>query len=464
MHRTKAFVLRFDRLWGVLRSPETWAFLLILLAAVMLLSVLIPQAPANFEAPEAQGRWLAGLSPGRRALAERGIPFGLHRLFSTAWFWLPAAALSLSSLVAAADGVAAIGQRLWPDAGGGDVADLFLSRRVQRVGRIHRKSEAYLAQLRAKLAAAGYRCLPPEPENPRSLVAVRHRWSWLSPLLVYLGLALMLIGLAAGARWGASETTVLRPQGAEVRAPFNRVVTLRQVDFKVDPLGQVVGGTAHVAFSAGGDRSNESWPLHRPLLRAGWLIWVVDVVPVIKVSMTDLRGNPQFLFPDQPETRPGTSLRLGLEADTRSALFFGPQRQWAMQVTHHGYLAAPGQQFSLRLVHLGQGQAAPPVWADADGAFEVEQLSGQVALEHNVRVFASRAWHYLLVALGGMALLSGVLALILAPPSLITISLNVKGFGGQATAQGETFGSVASLADTLADLLADTGEEPGQNA
>lgn len=448
-----------DRLWLWLRAPESLALFLALLAASLGLAQVIPQMPAGLDGPDGRQQWLATLSPAGRSLAEQMQPLALHRIFLSPWFWLPAAGLILSALVAAADYLPLARARLNPNPER-TPGPPFLARSLERTGRIHRQPQEYLADLQAEMAAAGYRCRPePDPATEaRWVVAARHRWSWLAPLSIYGGLILLLAGLALSVWRGPGESVALRPGAAANTRLAGQPILLRELAIRQDGAGTVVGGEARLAFSPGEAAPGVDWPLFRPFLWRNRLVWLYGVQPLLRVSVRDDAGRPLVLFPAQPEIEPSTDLELELPRGSRSALFSGPQSRWAMRVTYFGPQAGPGEQFQVELLRYGETEPEPPVPVEADGAFRIGELSGQVDLDHSLRAFATPGWDQLLMLLGGALLLGGVAVLLWRPPALLIVSLYVRGSGGQATIYAETLGSPGRLQAELAAFLTEEGD------
>jgi hypothetical protein len=454
VRRLNSPLIWLDRLWLILRSPGTLALLLVILVGVIALAQLVPQLPAGLDGPEAEQRWLLALPAPQRALVERTSPAILNRIFFSPWFWLPVAAIMLSILLATVDYLPAVWPRLHPGQTSPPPAP-FLTQTVTCVGRIHREPDAYLADLQVAFEALGFVCTVPVAEDNRSLVALRGRWSWLAPLAVYGGLGLALTGFAIGLWWIPAQTVTLQAVTNRTVDVGGQSLVLNTLNVRRDVGGTVVGGSARLAASNDDHVLALEWPLYQPVRWRGRWIWLTDVQPVVKVSVVDASGQALSLIPAQGDAVPGPILALPLAADSRSVLFSGPRGRWAMQVTYHGPVVVPAQRFTVQMLRLGNDEPDPPVPVMTDGTFGTGGVFGHVTLEYRLRIFVSRGWDLLLFLIGGSLLLSGGLAVVLRTPELVTVNLNVRGSGGQATARGETLGDSAHLAADLTRLLAD---------
>ena len=386
-------------------------FVLVLLAGLLMLT--FPQKPAGIEGnPAAYGRWLADV---RSRLGEQHELFhslGLLDVGHSFGLRLLCALLAFNAIL----GLAEYASRL----------QIALRHRSQepeerQEWRIPSAISGSLSRLSAYLERRGW--LIQSPEEGIEFVGWRFPWGGLFILLVYAGLVLTLLGLAANDRWGWLAANLPVSEGQVLSIGHGKNFDLRNDGVQVAAgasrrLGP--GWSSLVAVLSDGQdlakfRLQGAWPRYF----RGLLFRQTGYGPSFLIDAVTGDGQPVALSvrPSSPNGRSGTELRFRDTGDEGYLLV--PTANLTFRLTY--YANAPWQNVDGPVIHIQairSGQAEP-VWeasVQGDGSWDYQGIT-----------YRARSQYYailridfvpgLLVSVGGLLmLLVGLIGASVSPP------------------------------------------------
>lgn len=437
--------LSFMSLWLTLRSPEMLAGSLFALAVAVALGAIIPQQPVHFSTPADFVVWLSDLPQFYRQAFQFFNLSGLFTVYRTVWFWLPAAGLVLVSLIVLADYVPATLVRLKKPG-----ADFFPELHPHPLSHQRRvtlrliapqnaaestvaDSGATLAQLQQNLGRAGFTVAH---RGEQDVVAARHRWRWLAPVLLPAGILLLMAGVVAQTIWGQAETVLLSAQSAR---PINFIgAPIRLVSFT--PItaftGNLLGGELALATAAGDPVLAR---LHQPARLNGW--WLIP---------TKLQPMAQISFADQAEAE---KMAMAIPDIARPIYFAYPDKNLLFELR---YQVTPPH---YRLVLTGAPGRQPVTRVDGSFSVPGAGLTGRILIEDKILLKAYKIPGLLFFLAGGLSLLAVSVMLFLPAPAIVTLRIITKGRGSKIESLIETPGyNAAAEAVVNAALLLEQEE------
>jgi len=432
-------LLSLASLWLVLRAPETFALSLVALGAVMALAAAIPQRPASFATPGNFVVWASNLPPFFQQVYQPLDTLGLFGIYHSAWFWLPAAWLTLSSLILLADFLPATLDRLSRDpARLSDPRPHPLSRRHRKVLRLPAptsaaeatSADAPLQALQVRLQANGFALLPAAEGKP--VIAVRHPRRWSSPLALVLGVLLVVLGVVIQSLWGGVGEITLSAHGDTPLSFVGRSVQLQSITSHADRGGNLSGASVTLAV----DGQTVDGQLHRPFRLDGWWLVPARLQPLARITIAGEQTSDEIDLIFGDTTRP---LRFA----------FAPQG-----VTFElRYVPAPDTP-TYRLNIVSPALSAQPV-VQQNQLFFVPDLGlrGQVVLRDRLLLRAYKLPGFVPLAAGSVLFLLGMAGLWLPLPAIVRLQVVTRGRGSRIAAEVETLGDDALAGEIAGAVL-----------
>jgi len=436
-------------LWVILRSPKTFIASTIALISVLLAAIIIPQQPADFGAPGEFVVWVSNLPLFyQRAFQWFNVP-GLFRIYHSVWLWLPAAWLTLVSLILLADTLPATWQRLQ------NKGDVLLQPMPHPLSTVQHKTirlmapqsaaestatAPALAELKENLAAQGFELLPTADEQ--SLVAVQSRWFWSGPTLAALGVILIVLGGVVQNIWGAVDQTLLAPE-VKTEARFaGQLLKVNRFTPVTGTDGKLLGGAIELATNSG---RTVTWQLYKPYRLNGWWVIPTKVQPVAQVSFTEGETTEQSTLIFEDPNRPLT--------------FAHSPRNLSLELRYIATEAGPDYQ--LRITNV-----TDPAFANAEviqqGAMFIIpnlNITGQVIIHNKVLLRAYKLPGLPALLLGSIILLLALVQLPLPRPGIVRLTGVTKGRGSKIEAEVETLGYSLLLEKTINNTLTLAAED-----
>ncbi len=423
------------RLWRGIQRPTAFGALTGILAIEGLLALVIPQRPDTFTSPADFVVWVSNLPPFFRQGYQFFSGLGLFGIFHSLWFWLPAAALMLVSLIAAAELFPSTVQRLRPSAAllTAPIAHSLQTLAIRNVRLTAPQNPGkatathpVMSILQKKLTAAGFQI---NHQDETTLLATRHLWGWMIPLLTLLAIIFILSGTVIQTIWGNSEQAVLA-QNATVFV--GQTMTVTAFTPRADADGTVRGGTLTLAADA---PPLIVWDLARWQRLNGW--WIAP---------PKLQPRAQITFEDGTTTE---NLTLIFDDIARPLIFSYTPRHQSLELR---YIATDGHSgYQLR---MRDAQNATVETAVRNGnGFSLPELgiTGKVSIQDKFLLRAVRVPGAAPLAMGALLMALGVTLWFLDAPAIVRLTAVTKGRGSRIDASVETRGNRRA-----AEMLADT--------
>jgi len=416
---------------------------LVWVAAVLVLSAIIPQIPPRIEDPTVRSQWLANVPTSIRPAVERLQTLGLFNLLDSIWLRLPLALLLAHALVMLAAWLPAIWSRVGRSRG--EVSALGKSFRFER--ELPEPAQQAGQPLIQRLEQAGYRTfLTPDQV---SFIAWRWRLSWLGLAGIYLGLALVSGGLILQGWLGQAQEVSLEPDNP-LPLPLAAAPNLALEGVTVssdDPL-RPAHGVALLRVGGGvGEGLSLTLRLHGSRLWQGLWLTFVDARPVAEVTAADAETAEQVLLqPFSPHVAAQERVRLPLLGDPEARFVGVPSENVTLHVDYgvaQGEDAYPEGAFSLSFFRGAEATPASQASLRSRDEATFDGVRYRIIFDYDAGLHLNSGLWWVAVAIGwGMIALS-FLVLTLAPP---------------VYARGSLLGTAQGCRVTLAvDVL---GDEP----
>jgi len=358
-----------DSIWRVFASPYTTMLLLIGLAALVCIGILLPQRPPEAIAdPMTNGLWLTSLRERYHGAADWLVRSGLVDVHRSLWFRALLGLLALNLVLKVVDFFQPFHLR--------SVDCSSDTRTFVGDAAPSQSREQLLGRLKEVLRAQRYRLV--EGKGNRWIYADRFAYF---PLVVYVGLLLIIGGLAL------SERTAWWEEGITLRPGQVRLLGHgMDLTFRAETVeashprteGRSLNGRTELTFlRAGREVGREVLHDHVPSFYAGLAFHQTATEPALLVEAHDGTGRALALqTPDTGATQfVEVSLRFREEESPRYIVMLDLTRGSRLsrsfqQAGNEQYVLVPSRELSLRLVYhsLLPGEAAP--------TFQVEAFHG----------------------------------------------------------------------------------------
>ncbi|MGQ9493411.1 MAG: cytochrome c biogenesis protein ResB [Anaerolineae bacterium] len=335
-----------DSLWRVFASPYLTMLLLASLAMLICLGIILPQRPVEAITDlMANNLWLTSLRERYHNAADWLVRLKLSDIHRSLWLRGILGLLAFNLLLGTVDLIRP--RHGWHTG---------LERKVLVNDPVLVSSpEQVLECVRQILHDQHYRYLA--GKNNRLACADR---SWTGPLLVYLGLLLILGGLAISERtaWWEDNVTLRPGQVRPLGHGINLAVRADTITAKIDPSGRKANnGHTELAFlQENGETTRKTLQNLTPLFYGSLLFYQTSTEPVLLVQAQDANGRNLPLR--TPETGATQFMEVALhfrEGDTPRyfvVLDVMPGSQLSRQFQQSGlerYVLVPSRDLSLRL-------------------------------------------------------------------------------------------------------------------
>ena len=432
-------------IWYQLRSPRITAGIIGIWAIIFLLSFVIPQQAAPDSSLAAQTAWIAGLPSVMQLWGEPLFFLGFARILHSFWFWIPLALLLLNSLIALADYSFGTWQRL------GRVTPSIqwqhpLADRIEHSERLPEAPDAFLGSLKKILEVQKFFLYEPAESDGRLIGAVRGRWSWLGVTGFYAGLILLIAAFSVSHFFLKTERFTLSPLEPRLSDLFTGEFELTGVDIE--------RGLSQVTFTPRGNEPASQqliWRLYQPSFLNSILILPAAFDPILTVEARSPTGIPVRLMPAQENLAPAERLNLPLTDIDAPLYFLIPSANLAFQI-----LADPtsaGTVYNIQVRHGAEASPSENIRAQAGEAFQVDNFSVVISLDHEAQLIARYDPAWFLYLLGVMLIVTSGLLLLLRPPLQLWLIPDVKGRGGQLYGVLEKLGPIKNEPQFLEQLL-----------
>jgi len=466
-----------DSLWRIFVSPYTTMLLLLGLAVLVCLGTFLPQRPADAATdPMTNSLWLTSLRERYHSAADWLVRLKLFDIHHSLWFRGLLGLLAFNLLLGTVHFIHP--RHLWR-------ADLSLGTKTL-VGRLSpaETSEQLLERVKEALRVHRYRLL----DGNNGLLVYAGRFA-LFPVLVYLGLLLIIGGLALSERtaWWEEGVTLRPGQVRPLSHGTDLAIRAELIEASYDRTrGQLQDGRTELTFLRA-DREVRRKILHNhaPSLYAGLIFYQMSTEPVLLVRAQDATGRDLVL--QTPETGATqfveVALRFREEESPRYVIVlnFAPTSLLSRYFQQEGsekYVLVPSRDLSLRLL------LSPPPPGEVASTFQVEafygaetspfyqhQFHGASSVEILGDSYTFRPQHYAVIKFGQdyglMPILAGAVMVLVGivlsawrpPRRLRLVAQFVNGevnlsFTRGAAAKGETPHWFESLIQDLAAALA----------
>jgi hypothetical protein len=423
---------------------------LVWVAAVLVLSAIIPQIPPRIEDPTVRSQWLANVPTTVRPAVGRLQILGLFNLLDSIWLRLPLGLLLAHALVMLAAWLPAIWSRVRRSPG--EVSSLGKSFGFER--ELPEPAQQAGQPLIQRLEKAGYRTfLMPDQV---SFIAWRWRLSWLGLAGIYLGLALVSGGVILQGWLGQAQGVSLEPDNP-LPLPLAAAPNLALEGVAVsrdDPL-RPADGVAMLRIGAGvGEGRSLTLRLHGSRLWQGLWLTFVDVRPMAEVTAVDAETAAQVLLqPFSPRVAAQERVRLSLIGDPEARFVGVPSENVTLHVDYRADAEHPGSApaaqaedaypkgaFSLSFF---RGAEATPTSLVSLGSREEVTFDGvryRITFDYDAGLHLNSALWWLAVAVGWGATALSFLVLTLAPPVYARGSLLAAAQGCRVTLAVDVLG------------------------
>ena len=292
-----------DALWRALCRPLTVQILLLLIAAALIFSQIIPQTPAAARADaEKLARWLTDLPTFLRQNAGWLRPLGFFDIARSGWLRVLLAGAGLALSIVLADALARLRRFLWDVAPPAEADDPAPIRCAGRDG------ASVLAALRQELWGRRFLVVVRPLEGATLLSAAR----WPAPALAHLGALVFLLSLAVNAAlgWQISDLAV-PPAQRQLIGPSRYEALVERA-----PLPPVGGMPAQRLTLLRDGRPIREAPLNagQPIRAGALTVWQTALGPLATAQVADGRLEA---YPRQGEAAATLSLAFGPQQSER---------------------------------------------------------------------------------------------------------------------------------------------------
>lgn len=428
-----------DSLWSLFASPQATMLLLLALAGLVCLGTLLPQKPAQAVAnPAAHSLWLTSVLERYHAAAGWLLSLGLLDIRRSYWFRGLLGLLAFNLMLGTVDliHVRRLGRAEWPH-GDNALAGMLSPGET---------AEQFVERVKMALRMQHFRVL--KSDGSRLLYADRFA---LFPVLVYLGLLLIIMGLALSERtaWW-EEGLALRPgqvhllghgtdlalrtavipadgsakQDASSLAEQDASARARQEAMEASKGGQLPNESVALTFLRGEQEVARVMLYKRaPSFYAGLILYLASTEPALLVQGYDETGQSLALQTPETGATQFTEVALRFREDTTPRYIImlnlapsGTTGRYFQQKGNEQYVVVPQRNLSLHLVYNPPppGQVVPTFLVEAmrngqETPFYHQQFQGEDSLEVAGDRYTFRLSYYAIIKVGrdyGLALVS----------------------------------------------------------
>lgn len=353
-----------DALWRLFSSTQLAAIILLVIALVLALGTLFPQAPSQATRDSAvYAQWLANVQGRYGSWFDFLQTMGLFDAYGSWWFRSLLALLALSLIIGTAERVTS----LWPtmrQAGGQQDNDSFADTSKQAVFSFDQPVEQLVERLKGVLTRRLCRTLVKKEEAMVYLYADR-LWVEAVALLGHIGLIVILAGAVVTGRLGWREDAVtLSPgQSHEVGHGLDAVLRFDKLELDTYPDGSPRDYRTYVQLIEGDTEVEKVIGVSRPFTYRGVSFHWISHGMAVAVKANDQDGQPLFLqsFADGAETAAVVSLPfLGHQSERH---FVVPDQNIVFQLVFYQSLPDHGYDGPVFLVQAYRGSEIEPVYS-----------------------------------------------------------------------------------------------------
>jgi hypothetical protein len=434
------------------------------IAAVLVLSAVVPQAPPQIEDPIVFSQWLSSIPNSVRPMVERLRPFGVFNLLDSGWLSLPLTALFAHALVM----LAALGPPVWYRVGSlsGEVGPLGKSFQLDRS--LPELAQHVGQQIFTRLHQADYQVLfrpggDASGQEQENFIAWRWLWSWVGLPAMYLGLGLVSLGLILQGWLGHVEHIFLEPDSPAslpvLSAPDLALQEVKGV--RGNPFRPGTGVASMELSTEIGERKNFGLKLHNSrFLRGTWLT-ATDLRPMVEIGALDTEtGEDVLLQPFYPRALAREQVRLSLLGDPELRVVGVPTGNVTLRVDFQvdgdnprsireileGGRLQDEDRFPRPALVLSffRGLEDRPILSETLNSGDHVIFDGvrySVAFDYDVGLRISSSPWWAMAGIGGVVVALSLIALTLRSPVFVRASIQSVGEGSQ----------VVSMADFLGD-------------
>ena len=420
--------------------------LLTILAVMVVLRLIIPQQSAI---DATATTWIATLPPLLQPSGDLLFSLGFSRIFRSGWFWVPLALLLLNSLLALAEYTVPSWRRAKSASESTSIEWHHpLGKRTEYSVRLPKSPDEFLDKLKEKLESEGFSIDTSDDENQRMFSAGRWQWLWLSVVIFYGGLVLLLLCIAFLISHYSLQTErlTLVPGEMETSQLFNGSLELIETD-GINNSGLFVFRPRNKQQSA---QALRSW-LYQPFFYSGLLIFPVSVDPLLSIEARDAAGDLRRLLPLNEALSPATRLNLPLNQLDDPFIFLIPSASLAFQILP----VSPSNESDYN-VQVRRGSESSPsenLMVRLGETFEVDGFSVTISPNHNMTFAIRRDLALLVYFVSIVATVSSGVLLLFRRPWQVWFIPEVKGIGGQLYGVVERLGSVKGANQFLQEFL-----------
>ncbi|MCS7259863.1 MAG: hypothetical protein NZ765_03670 [Anaerolineae bacterium] len=410
-------------LWRVLTSPRLTLVALLWLGGVIGLSQIIPQPLYSLEEPLAYSQWFANMPQFLWPWVDDLRTLGFFHLRTSVWLRLPLALLFFHALAMCTFTFPVAWRRTWARAeltesleGSQDETPPTLGRPLGLAVWYAASVEHVFSHTTQRLVQDGYTV----QSNPRAWLGLawRRRLGWWALCGVYIGLALLAIGLLWHSWLSRTHVVELQPSQT-ISVPGFPELKLRLEDIRItgDPLDPSQGVAQVRRANAESDSEVITLPLHAGRMIGGMWWTVVDIVPRVEVTAWDVRGNQRLeLWSFVPLARATERVRLSLSGEGNASFASLPTQNVTVRVGHASEKDVPAGRFTLSFFH---GVETDPAWVATLGDGDEVIFEGvryRTSLSYDVQLRIQQGWGWVLAASGWLSIALGGLSLVLCRP------------------------------------------------
>lgn len=420
-----------DRLYRLAASDRVLVVVLALTVLALLLSVLLPQAPAE-SAQQSTARWLAETADRYGSLGSVMQGAGLFDLWRAPWLWALLGLLAFILLLRLGLAAGDAWQRLrQPDPAA-------VSHHAQRwplyaTVALHNNVETVADELAEDLRSEGWRVVRVADDGTAQVVAERNAWGVLAAPLFYLGLLTALAGLWLGQWAGWREAGVVLAPGQPVRlSQDDTLVLATRPALPSDPVdGVVVQRDGQPA----NDKAFSVWGTARA---AGVTVHRTATGQALTISARNTAGNALQLQPVDRRGPPQQSLTLVFDQPRAEQLFLAPASELVFSVV--AFPALPergfgGPTFLVQAFSAGQQAPIANQFIEGNADLAIGDSVYSLAAGRFVTVEVNRNPGRPVMAAGGLLALAALLLALWRPAGRLALTVQRQRHGAQVSAR-----------------------------
>lgn len=446
-------------LWRALTSPQFTLVVLLWLSGVIGLSQLIPQPPYSLDEPLAYSRWFANMPQFLWPLVDDLRALGFFHLRTSVWLRLPLALLLLHSVAMCASALPVAWQRTRARPEPARFLERHAHETPPTLGRplgltVWRAAAAehVFLHVMQQLAQDGYTVR--SDSYARIGLAWHRRLGWWSLCGIYIGLALLAVGLLAHIWLSRTYVLELQPgQPASVPGFPELALQLEDVHIIGDPLDPLEGMVQVRRVDAESNDAMITLPMHAGRMIGGTWWTVVNIIPVVEVTARNAHSNePLELWSFLPPAHATERVRLSLSDEGNTSFASLPAQNVTLRVGRALESGASPGQFTLSFF---RGIEVTPAWivtlSDKDEVI-FEEVRYHASLGYNVRLRLQQGLGWILAALGWLGIALGSLSLAWCRPIWLVVRTEDEASGCHTTIWVDTLAPQSPSLDRLCTL------------